>query len=57
VQIISEPAAADVDKSGHISLREAVALGTALPLDAAGAGAAVSGQLMRLNPGLLGWGQ
>lgn len=58
VQILSEPAAADVDNSGHISLPEAVALGAALAMDAVGAGvgAALSGYLPLLSPLLVGAG-
>ncbi len=45
VQILVEPAAADVDRSGEIESPESVALGLALGLDSlgAGAGAALAG--------------
>lgn len=58
VQILSEPAAADVDNSGHISLSEAFALGAALAVDAAGAGAGayISGYLPPLTPLFVGLG-
>ncbi len=42
IQILREPAKADLDSSGVISLREAVFLGTALALDALGAGMGAS---------------
>lgn len=42
IQILREPARADVDSSGVISPREALALGAALALDAFVAGCAVS---------------
>lgn len=38
VQILVEPAAADVDRSGQIDSKEAIALGLALGLDSLGAG-------------------
>lgn len=42
VQILKEPASADLDRSGTISSREAFFLGNALALDAFGAGFAIS---------------
>jgi putative sporulation protein YtaF len=42
IQILREPAKADLDKSGVISSREALLLGLALAMDAFGAGFAVS---------------
>ncbi|MFD2117933.1 MntP/YtaF family protein [Paenibacillus yanchengensis] len=38
IQILRTPQAADVDRSGNISAKEAIMLGTALSLDALGAG-------------------
>lgn len=45
IEILKEPGAADIDRSGHISWTEAVLLGVALALDsvAAGLGAAMAG--------------
>jgi putative sporulation protein YtaF len=45
IQILREPGAADMDRSGHINLLEAWVLGVALALDsvAAGLGAAMAG--------------
>jgi len=45
VEILREPAAADLDRSGHINPQEAILLGLALALDstAAGLGAAMTG--------------
>jgi putative sporulation protein YtaF len=45
IEILREPGAADLDRSGHISLTEACFLGVALALDstAAGLGAALAG--------------
>lgn len=45
VEILREPAAADLDRSGHINPQEALLLGVALALDstAAGLGAAMTG--------------
>lgn len=45
IEILQEPGAADMDRSGHISLSEAIFLGIALALDsvAAGLGAAMTG--------------
>jgi putative sporulation protein YtaF len=45
IEILREPGAADIDRSGHISLTEACFLGVALALDsvAAGLGAAMAG--------------
>lgn len=45
IEILREPGAADIDRSGHISWTEAVLLGVALALDsvAAGLGAAMAG--------------
>ncbi len=45
VEILREPAAADLDRSGHINAHEALLLGLALALDstAAGLGAALTG--------------
>ena len=42
IQILREPSRADLDSSGVISLREAFLLGTALALDALGAGMGAS---------------
>ncbi|MEL7566272.1 MAG: sporulation membrane protein YtaF [Dehalobacterium sp.] len=42
IQILKEPAKADIDKSGTIDLREAFILGFALAMDALGAGFAVA---------------
>lgn len=42
IQILREPSRADLDHSGVISAREALLLGTALAMDAFGAGFAVS---------------
>lgn len=42
IQVLREPHRADLDKSGVISSREALLLGTALAIDALGAGFAVS---------------
>jgi putative sporulation protein YtaF len=42
VQILKEPASADLDRSGTISSREAFFLGIALAMDAFGAGFAIS---------------
>lgn len=42
IQVLREPHRADLDKSGIISSREALLLGTALAMDALGAGFAVS---------------
>lgn len=42
VQILREPASADIDRSGVISLQEALFLGVALAMDSFGAGFAVS---------------
>ncbi len=52
VQILVEPAAADVDQSGEIEVPESVALGLALGLDslAAGFGAAMAGYGLALVP-------
>lgn len=52
IQILREPAAADVDKSGNISTKEAVLLGLALAMDALGAGfgAAMTGFRPLLTP-------
>lgn len=50
VQILREPDRADLDSSGTISPREAVFLGTALAIDAFGAGFAVS--LLGLSIGI-----
>ncbi|MBM7855051.1 putative sporulation protein YtaF [Desulfohalotomaculum tongense] len=52
IQILREPSKADLDKSGVISSREAILLGTALAMDAFGAGFAVS--MMGFNPILTG---
>ncbi|MFZ5824210.1 MAG: sporulation membrane protein YtaF, partial [Bacillota bacterium] len=45
IEILREPGAADMDRSGHINPMEAVFLGVALALDstAAGLGAAMAG--------------
>lgn len=52
IQILREPAVADIDKSGVISSREAVLLGLALAMDALGAGfgAAMTGFRPLLTP-------
>ncbi|NLT19499.1 MAG: sporulation membrane protein YtaF [Syntrophomonadaceae bacterium] len=42
VQILKEPASADMDLSGEISIKEAVFLGLALAMDALGAGAGMA---------------
>lgn len=42
VQILKEPASADMDLSGEISLKEAIFLGLALAMDALGAGAGMA---------------
>lgn len=56
VQVLQEPARADLDRSGSINAGEAVLLGLALSLDALGAGfgAAVAGMDGRLAPWLVG---
>ena len=48
VSILREPSEADLDKSGQISAREAVLLGSALAMDAFGAGFAVA--MLGFNP-------
>ncbi|MBO8138278.1 MAG: sporulation membrane protein YtaF [Desulfotomaculum sp.] len=48
IQVLREPSRADLDKSGVISPQEALLLGTALAMDAFGAGFAVS--MMGFNP-------
>lgn len=56
VRILAEPTAADLDRSGQLSLGEAVLLGLALALDAAaaGVGAGLSGLGRPWLPGLVG---
>lgn len=56
IQILREPTVADLDKSGLISAREAVALGLALAMDALGAGfgAAMTGFRPTLTPLIVG---
>lgn len=56
IQILREPAVADIDKSGYISIREAVFLGLALAMDALGAGfgAAMTGFRPLLTPIVVG---
>lgn len=56
VQILREPVAADIDKSGHISFKEALLLSLALAIDAmvAGFGAAMAGFKPFLTPFILG---
>ncbi|HWI55236.1 MAG TPA: sporulation membrane protein YtaF [Desulfobacteria bacterium] len=52
IQILREPVVADFDKSGNISVKEAVLLGLALAMDALGAGfgAAMTGFRPLLTP-------
>lgn len=52
IQILREPVVADIDKSGVISIKEAVLLGLALAMDALGAGfgAAMTGFRPLLTP-------
>lgn len=56
IQILREPTAADFDKSGIISTREAVLLGLALAMDALGAGfgAAMTGFRPFITPVVVG---
>ncbi|MBC7324788.1 MAG: sporulation membrane protein YtaF [Moorella sp. (in: Bacteria)] len=56
IQILKEPSRADLDFSGSISGREALALGLALALDAlgTGVGAAAAGFSLFLTPLLIG---
>ena len=56
IQILREPSRADLDSSGVISFREAFLLGTALALDALGAGmgASLSGYDLTLTIPLVG---
>jgi len=56
VQILHEPTVADIDRSGNISLKEAVLLGAALAMDALGAGfgAAMTGFGTLLTPVVVG---
>lgn len=56
IQIIREPARADIDKSGVISGREAFLLGLALAMDALGAGfgAAMTGFKPYITPVIVG---
>ena len=56
IQILQEPAEADFDRSGEISMGEALILGIALAIDALGAGfgAAVAGYQLWLVPIFVG---
>lgn len=60
IQILRDPAAADVDCSGDLTVSEAIALGFAMAIDALGAGAgigvATAGWLHWLLPPLVGLG-
>lgn len=60
IQILRDPAAADVDRSGDLTVAEAIALGFALAIDAFGAGAGIGvatrGWLPWLLPPLVGLG-
>lgn len=60
IQILRDPAAADVDRSGDLTVSEAIALGFAMAVDAFGAGAgigvATAGWLPWLLPPLVGLG-
>ena len=56
IQILRDPAKADLDASGAISLRESLALGLALAIDSVGAGfgAAMAGLSVDMVPPLVG---
>ena len=56
IQILREPTTADIDKSGHISMQEALLLSLALAVDAlvAGFGAAMAGFRPILTPFVVG---
>lgn len=56
IQILREPTTADIDKSGHISVKEALLLSLALAVDAlvAGFGAAMAGFRPILTPFVVG---
>ncbi len=56
IQILQEPAVADLDKSGHINTKEALLLSLALAMDAlvAGFGAAMTGFEPLLTPVIVG---
>lgn len=56
IQILQEPAAADMDNSGHISTKEALLLSLALAVDSlvAGFGAAMAGFHPLLTPFIVG---
>lgn len=56
IQILREPAIADIDKSGHINVKEALLLSLALAMDAlvAGFGAAMTGFRPMLTPFIVG---
>ncbi|MGE5561040.1 MAG: sporulation membrane protein YtaF [Chloroflexota bacterium] len=60
VQILRDPAAADVDRSGDLTVAEATTLGLAMAIDAFGAGAGIGistrGWLPWLLPALVGGG-
>lgn len=56
IQILREPSIADIDKSGHISMQEALLLSLALAMDAmvAGFGAAMAGFKPFITPFIVG---
>lgn len=56
IQILREPTIADIDKSGHISIKEALLLSLALAMDAmvAGFGAAMAGYRPLITPFVVG---